>query len=141
MTTNGLEVALRYQIAPEWTGFLNYTYTDARILNGPEAGLQLGLIPYSVAQAGVGYENGGWQLNLIALYSSGSRRALFQNPNIGNTDFSPAWASVDIRARVPLTENVALTAFLENLADVQYERANRIFAPGLTYRVGLQSSF
>ncbi len=48
---------------PRWST-LNYTYTDAKIKSGAEEGLQLGLVPYSVAQLGVGYGSGDWQVNL-----------------------------------------------------------------------------
>ena len=141
VNTNGLEAALRWQIAPNWSTFLNYTYTNARIETGPEAGLQLGLVPYSVAQLGIGYESGGWQVNLFTSYYSGARRALFNNPGESSTDFSPSFLNLDLGARIPITENLGLTLYLENLADQRYEKANRIYQPGLTYRLGLQSIF
>jgi vitamin B12 transporter len=75
--TNGLEAALRWTIGSGWSTFVNYTYTDAKIQTGPEKGLQLGLIPYSVASAGIGYENRGWQANLYATYYGGARRAIY----------------------------------------------------------------
>lgn len=140
VATNGLELALRWQIAPEWSSFLNYTYTDAKILTGSDAGLQLGLVPYSVGQAGVGYDHGGYQANLIATYGSGSRRAFYTLPGVNNTDFSSPWLSLDLRTRIPLTPNLAFTAYIENLADVPYERANRIFTPGILYRIGVETS-
>jgi len=141
VNTNGLEAALRWQISPEWSTFLNYTYTDAQIETGPEKGLQLGLVPYSVGQIGVGYQSGGWQVNLFASYYSGARRALFNNPGENSTDFSPSWLSLDLGARIPITKNLGLTFFLENLADRTYEKANRIYQPGLTYRIGISSNF
>jgi len=57
-----LEAALRWQLSPEWSTFLNYTYTDAKIETGPESGLQLGLVPYSVGQLGIGYQSGAGRL-------------------------------------------------------------------------------
>ncbi len=141
VNTNGLEAALKWQIAPEWATFLNYTYTDARIETGIDRGLQLGLIPYSVAKAGIGYGSAGWEINLFATYNSGSRRAFFNNPEDTNTDFSPSFLNLDLSARVPLTRKLGLTIYLENLTDKTYERVNRIYQPGLTFRIGLQSSF
>jgi vitamin B12 transporter len=141
VNTNGLETALRWQMTPEWSTFLNYTYTDAQIETGSEKGLQLGLVPYSVAQLGIGYQSQGWQVNLFASYYSGSRRAFFNNPGDTSTDFSPSWVNLDLSTRIPLTRNLGLTVYLENLADRTYEKANRIYQPGLTFRVGLQSSF
>jgi vitamin B12 transporter len=141
VNTNGLEAALRWQISPRWSTFLNYTYTDAQIETGSEKGLQLGLVPFSVGQIGVGYQSGGWQVNLFASYYSGSRRAIFNNFNNSTTDFSPSWLSLDLGARIPVTENLGLTVFLENLADRTYEKANRIYQPGLTLRVGVSSNF
>lgn len=139
VNTNGLEAALKWQMSPRWSTFLNYTYTDARIKSGPEQGLQLGLVPFSVGQLGIGYQSGGWQVNLFASYHSGARRAFFNNPGDSTTDFSPSFLNLDLAARIPLFRNLGLTVFLENLADVRYERANRIYHPGLTFRVGLSS--
>nr|WP_290226034.1 TonB-dependent receptor [Trichocoleus desertorum] len=140
VNTNGLEAALRWQIAPQWSSFVNYTYTDAAIRTGPERGLQLGLVPYSVGQLGIGYESAGWQVNLYANYFSGARRAFFNTPGDTIEDFSPAWLRLDLGLQVPITRRLALTAFLENLTDQTYERANRIYQPGLTVRVGLKSN-
>ncbi|GAX34250.1 TonB-dependent receptor plug domain-containing protein [Nodularia sp. NIES-3585] len=141
VNTNGLEAALRLQIANGWSTFLNYTYTDAQIKTGTEAGLQLGLIPYSVAQAGVGYQNLGWNANLYVTYNSGTRRALFNVPGETNRDFAPAFLNLDLSGRIPVTSNLGLTVYVENLLGEQYERVNRIYSPGLTFRVGLTSNF
>ena len=141
VNTNGIEAALRWQISPEWSTFLNYTYTDAKIETGTEKGLQLAMIPYSVAQLGIGYASAGWQLNFLVSYNSGARRAFFTNPGEITTDFIPSWVNLDLNARVPITRNIGLVVYLENLADITYEKANRIYQPGLTFRIGLQSSF
>jgi vitamin B12 transporter len=142
VSTNGLEVALNWQISPQWRTFLNYTYTDAEIETGPQRGLQFALIPYSVAQWGIGYASpGDWRVNLYANYYSGARRALFTNPGDTFTDFSPPWISFDLGLQIPLFERVRLTVFLENLTDNIYEKSNRIYQPGLTFRLGLQSTF
>lgn len=141
VNTNGLEAAIKWQLSPRWSTFLNYTYTDARIKTGLEEGLQLGLVPFSVGQFGIGYQSGGWQLNLFASYFSGARRAFFNNPGDSPRDFSPSFLNLDLAARIPLFRNLGLTLFLENLTDVRYEKANRIYQPGLTFRVGLSSDF
>lgn len=141
VNTNGLEAALKWQITPEFSTFLNYTYTDARIETGSDKGLQLGLIPHSVGQLGVGYSSGGWQLNLFANYYSGARRAIFNNPGENPRDFSPSYVNLDMSGRIPIGRNLGLLVYLENLADVTYEKANRIYQPGLTFRLGLQANF
>ncbi|MBE9201227.1 MULTISPECIES: TonB-dependent receptor [unclassified Nodularia (in: cyanobacteria)] len=141
VNTNGLEAALRLQIAQGWSTFLNYTYTDAQIKTGTEAGLQLGFIPYSVAQAGVGYQNSGWNANLYLTYNSGTRRAFFNVPGETSRDFAPAFLNLDLSGRIPVTPNLGLTVYVENLLGEQYERVNRIYSPGLTFRVGLTSNF
>lgn len=135
--TNGLEAALRWTIGSGWSTFLNYTYTDAKIQTGAEKGLQLGLIPYSVASTGIGYESGGWQTNLYATYYGGARRAIYAKIGESMTDFSPSFFNLDFSARVPVTKNLGLTVYLENLLDEQYERVNRIYSPGFTFRLGL----
>ncbi|MGH8000866.1 MAG: TonB-dependent receptor plug domain-containing protein [Brasilonema sp.] len=138
--TNGFEAALRLKIASGWSTFLNYTYTDAKIKTGTEKGLQLGLIPYSVASAGIGYENRGWQANLYATYYSGARRSIYTRTGDTTTDFSPSFFNLDFSARVPVTRNLGLTIYLENLLDEQYERVNRIYSPGFTFRLGLTAN-
>jgi len=137
--TNGVEAALRWQMSPRWSTFLNYTYTDATIKSGPEAGRQLSFVPYSVASLGIGYESKGWQVNLFANYSSGTRRAFFLTGDDVNTDFTSSFLNLDLTGRIPLSRTLALTWYLENLTDEQYERVNRTYSPGLTFRVGLQS--
>nr|WP_230967717.1 TonB-dependent receptor [Nostoc sp. WHI] len=139
--TNGLEAALQLRIAAGWSTFLNYTYTDSQIKTGTEESLQLGLIPYSVLQTGVGYQNAGWQANLYVTYNSGARRAFFTNPGDRTTDFAPSFVNLDLSGRIPLTSNLGLTVYLENLLGEQYERVNRIYSPGFTFRVGLSSNF
>lgn len=139
--TNGLEAALQFKIAAGWSTFLNYTYTDAQIKTGTERGLQLGLIPYSVLQTGVGYENAGWQANLYVTYNSGARRSIFANSGDKPTDFAPSFVNLDLTGRIPLTTNLGLTVYLENLLGEQYERVNRIYSPGFTFRVGLSANF
>ncbi|BCL37761.1 TonB-dependent receptor plug domain-containing protein [Nostoc sp. MS1] len=138
--TNGLEAALRLRFADNWSTFLNYTYTDAQIKTGAERGLQLGMIPYSVLQTGIGYQNSGWQANLYLTYNSGARRAFFTRPGENITDFVPSYVNLDLSGRIPLTGTLGLTVYLENLLGEQYERVNRIYSPGFTFRLGLSSS-
>lgn len=140
VSTNGLEMTFRQQISPQWSAFANYTYTDAQIQTGVDKGLQLGLLPYSVAQIGVGYASQGWEVNLLANYNSGTRRAFF-NDGTTNLDFTDSFINIDLNARVPISENIGLNFALENLADVRYEKANRIFSPGLTFRTGITATF
>lgn len=138
--TNGLEAALQLKIASNWSTFLNYTYTDSQIKTGTEKGLQSGLIPYSVLQTGVGYQSAGWQANLYVTYNSGARRAFFTNPGDKSTDFAPSFLNLDFSGRIPVTSTLGLTVYLENLLGEQYERVNRIYSPGFTFRLGLSSS-
>jgi len=119
VSTNGIEAALKLQITPEFSSFFNYTYTDAKVTSSRTAS-EVGL-----------------QLN----YYSGSRRALFAAPGVNPAEFSPAYLSLDFNAKVPLYKDLSLTLSLENLTDQSYEKTNRIYQPGLTYRIGLQASF
>jgi vitamin B12 transporter len=141
VNTNGLELALQYQIAPQWRTFFNYTYTDARIASGADKGLQLAQIPFSVGQLGLGYENQGWQVNLYTNYFSGARRSLFVLPTDNARDFSPSWFNVDLNLRLPITKGLGLMVYLENLGGKTYEKVNRIYQPGTTFRIGLSSEF
>ena len=146
VNTNGIEAALKLKITPEFSSFLNYTYTDAKIASSKTAsefGLQLATVPYSVGKLGVSYDSNGWQANLFFNYYSGSRRSTFALGTTGQTatDFSPSYLSLDFNAKAPLSKNLDLTLSLENLTDNSYEKTNRIYQPGLTYRVGVQASF
>ena len=146
VNTNGIEAALKLKITPEFSSFLNYTYTDAKIATSKtasEVGLQLATVPYSVGKLGVSYDSNGWQANLFFNYYSGSRRSTFALGTTGQTatDFSPSYLSLDFNAKAPLSKNLDLTLSLENLTDNSYEKTNRIYQPGLTYRVGIQASF
>jgi outer membrane receptor protein involved in Fe transport len=139
--TNGIEIGLKQQFSPQFSAFINYTYTDAKIQSGAERGLQLALVPFSVGQIGIGYANSGWEVNLLANYNAGTRRALFAAPGQASTSFIPAFLNLDLGARIPLSQNVGLNLYIENLADIQYETVNRIYSPGRTYRAGISASF
>ncbi len=141
VATNGLEIGFKQQISPQWSVFTNYTYTDAKIQTGAERGLQLSFVPYSVAQLGVGYANQGWEVNLSTNYNSGTRRTLFNNPGQVSTDFIPSFLNLDLGTRIPVSENVGVNLYIENLADVQYEKVNRIYSPGRTFRAGVSANF
>jgi vitamin B12 transporter len=145
IVTKGFEAGLNWKIAPQWSSFLTYTYTDAFVGSNPGKGLQLVTVPYSVAQMGIGYQSNGWELNLIGSYNSGPRRAVASkippDARISTTDFTPAWFNLDLVGKVPLSQNINFTFGLENLANVQYEKVLRLFEPGLTYRVGVTASF
>lgn len=140
VNTSGVEAAIRWKITPQFSTLVNYTYTDARIETGSEKGLQLSTVPFSVAQVGFGYDWNGWQVNLYANYNSGSRRALFTAVGDNPRDFSPSWLNLDFNARIPILKNLAFLIYLENLADVSYEKVNRIYQPGLTFRLGLSAT-
>jgi vitamin B12 transporter len=141
VSTNGLEIGFKQQLSPQWSAFANYTYTDAKIRSGTERGLQLALVPYSVAQVGIGYADRGWEVNLLTNYNAGTRRSLFAGTGQTSTDFVPPFLNLDLGARIPVSENVGLNLYVENLADVQYEKVNRIYSPGRTYRIGVAASF
>jgi vitamin B12 transporter len=141
VTTNGLEIGFKQQLSPQWSTFVNYTYTDAKTQTGADRGLQLAFIPYSVAQLGVGYANKGWELNLSGNYNSGTRRAFFTNPGQTTTNFVPSFFDLDLNARIPVSENIGLNLAIENLANIQYEKVNRIYSPGRTFRAGVSANF
>jgi vitamin B12 transporter len=141
VNTNGLELALQYQLSPQWRTFFNYTYTDARIATGADRGWQLSQIPFSVGQLGLGYSNQGWQVNLYTNYFSGARRTFFLSPTNNAREFSPSWLNVDLNLRVPVSRGLGLMVYLENLGGKSYEKVNRIYQPGTTFRIGLSSEF
>jgi vitamin B12 transporter len=141
VATNGLEIGFKQQLSPQWFTFLNYTYTDAKIQSGAEQGLQLALVPYSVAQLGIGYAHNGWEVNLLTNYNAGTRRAFFTTPGQTTTNFVPPFLNLDLTARVPVNDNIGLNLAIENLADVQYEKVNRIYSPGRTFRAGVSANF
>ena len=141
VATNGVEIGFKQKLTPQWSAFVNYTYTDAKIQTGAERGLQLAFVPYSVAQLGVGYANNGWELNLSTNYNSGTRRTFFNNPGQVSTNFIPSFLNLDLGARIPVGENIGINLYVENLADVQYEKVNRIYSPGRTFRAGVSANF
>jgi vitamin B12 transporter len=141
VATNGLEIGFKQQLTPQWSAFTNYTYTDAKIQSGVERGSQLSFVPFSVAQLGVGYANQGWEVNLMTNYNSGTRRAFFTNPGQTSNNFVPSFLNLDLGARIPVNENIGVNLYVENLADVQYERVNRIYSPGRTFRAGVSANF
>ncbi len=132
--TNGVEVGLRWQVSPQWSTFLNYTYTKVKIEPGRFLGT-LRFLPESVALLGIGYQNEGLEVNTFVNFNSGAART----NDLGS--YTPGYTTVDLRAAIPLNRALALTVYLANLADTQYERVNTFYTPGITYRLGLQAGF
>jgi vitamin B12 transporter len=66
---------------------------------------------------------------------------LFVLPTDNPRDFSPSWLNLDLSLRLPITSGLGLNVYLENLGGQTYEKVNRIYQPGTTFRIGLSSDF
>ncbi|MGY6529977.1 MAG: TonB-dependent receptor plug domain-containing protein [Cyanobacterium sp.] len=135
--TTGLEADLNVQIAPNFFGFANYTFNDARIVrdnNSAIEGNELGFRGANSFNLGIAYEKDIY-LALI-LKSLGS---YFTNNS--NTDSLPGYTTVDFKTRIPLSANVNLTGGIDNIFDQQYEQFPGFPALGRNFRVGVNATF
>lgn len=161
--TSGFELSANWQFVPGWTLFATETYTDARIGQGFKdaySQTQYPLVPFHSGRAGVSYDTpGGLRAALFANFQGyrssdplhiGPGFAELPDPQgnpiphaayLGAGALLPGYTTLDLSVRVPLTENLALTGYIDNLTSTRYERNYGNGAPPINFRIGVKSTF
>lgn len=168
--TSGFELSANWQFAPRWTVFATETYTDARINQGFKDSYdqtQYPLVPFHSGRAGLAYDNpAGWRASLFVNFqglrsvdplhigpgfaSDPETGESVVDPTSGNQisnagalsqgTLLPGYATLDLSLRVPLSSGVALTGYIDNLANTRYERNYGNGGPPINFRLGIQAS-
>ncbi|MBW4697874.1 MAG: TonB-dependent receptor [Aphanocapsa lilacina HA4352-LM1] len=161
--SSGFELAASWQFAPYWTVFATETYTDSRVDRGFKPAYtqtQYPLVPFHSGRAGFSYDSpGGFRgalfVNFQGLRSSdplhiGPGFAELNSPAglpIANAfalppgALLPGYTTLDFSFRVPVTENLSVLGYLDNLTNTRYERNYGNGAPPINFRLGLKAAF
>ncbi len=165
----GFELSFDWRFAPGWTFFGTETYTDARITQGFKPELdqnQYPLVPYHSGQLGFTFASpGDWRFALFSNfqglrpsdpYHLGPSVGFTPNgdlatfptgnliPNIGYLapgSLLPGYLTLDLTFHIPLSPNVALNGFLNNLTNLAYERNYGNGAPPANFTLGVETHF
>jgi len=144
ITANGLEADVTASLSPAWSASLRYLYTSPKISRSPHQpalqGLRLAQVPRHQGAAQL-----IWTRDVFSL-SAALRGTTKQFDDDQNTRILKGYVVADLSAQATVTDNVKLTAALENAFDRTIESARS--ADGLvsvgtprTLRIGLRAGF
>jgi iron complex outermembrane recepter protein len=136
---SGIEFSGDWKLTDQWQARVVWTNQDARpyglVDNTNQATFpyffeyQDPLIPFNSVTTALTYTNPGLRATLLGRYNSGQRRN-------NATDFTSAYATLDLNLEVPISEIFTLTGNIANLTGTNYELFPGAPAPGTTFRVG-----
>ncbi len=136
--TEGLELAVNLEVAPNVNVFSNFTLNDPRIVSDRNASIIGNNLSFRGAESfniGVSYEHSGIYAALLAHAIGG----FFTTNN--NRESLPGYTTLDFKLRVPITSNLKLSASVDNILDYQYQ----VFPgfPGISrsFRLGADMTF
>lgn len=117
----GIEISLNKRWDSNWSSFMNYTYTDAKVkesLDASTIGKQISYVPKKMFDLGVNYNKGPWQGSLTGKYVSEANTPA----KTGSTGYATyeEYFTVDMKLSHKLTEDTSLSLSIDNLFDKQY---------------------
>ena len=112
--SRGVEAGVVHDLTKNWSVFLNYTYTNAKVTEGPFTGNMNEGSPENVFGAGVSYRDAAWNGALRARWLSHSYQ------DISNTALQPANTVVDFFGSYRVKRNVELFLVATNLFNEEY---------------------
>ena len=119
---NGLEIGVTKRLSDAWNSFVNYTYTDAKVVSSAIApanvGKQLAYVPKQMVNMGVNYAQGRWQGNLTGNYVSETNSPDKQGKSGYGT--YEAHFTVDTKVTYQMTKDTAISLSVDNMFDRQY---------------------
>ncbi|MEL6230389.1 MAG: TonB-dependent receptor [Cyanobacteria bacterium J06627_3] len=135
----GIETELNYQVLDSVFAFANYTWNRPEIKDGPEPADNGNSVPFTNADSfnlGVAYEPGDGLYAALFLHSISDTFA-----DRGNLETLDGRTTLDFKLRVPLSENWALNASMDNIFDEQYEEFPGFPGVGRSVQVGVRGTF
>ena len=135
----GIETELNYQVLDSVFAFANYTWNRPEIKDGPEPADNGNSVPFTNADSfnlGVAYEPGDGLYAALFLHSISDTFA-----DRGNLETLDGRTTLDFKLRVPLSDNWALNASMDNIFDEQYEEFPGFPGVGRSVQVGVKGTF
>lgn len=128
-TSDGVELAARYQISDWLEASINATWIDAR----DGAGIALARVPKRSGDLAFAINpEGRLSGTLLVRYNDKEQDAS------GGVD---AWTRVDVSSRFVLSDSITVFARIENLLDRHYQQVPGYGTPGLSGFIGARLSF
>lgn len=151
----GLEAEISQQLGKGFSVFTNYTYQKSRTKGDPfvndfvaaqdRAFHEIPGLPEHKINAGFQYKGAkGGKVSLYGRYIS-SQQVIYNNNTLYNTDLrvrtQDSFFTADIEGSYPITKNLALTAYVHNIADKLYQERFGFPAAERNVGFGIKGSF
>ncbi|WP_434130796.1 TonB-dependent receptor [Sporomusa sphaeroides] len=136
----GFEVEVNQKFSPELTGFINYTYNDAKFTNNPNGytGNRVPTVPMDTLTFGCTYAKDKWTTNLLGRYIG----TAYENEK--NTYGFMSHFVADVKLNYAMSKNTSLALAVDNVFDRKYyQRVDtfNIYAPGRVAYLELTQKF
>lgn len=131
---NGLEVGLTKRLSDAWSSFINYTYTNAKVVSSTKApeneGKQIDSVPKQLFKVGFDYTHGRWQGSITGNYVGEAN----DPSDLGKSGYGyyGSYFTVDTKVSYKMTKNTMISLSIDNLLDREYY-SYYLAAPRTTY--------
>jgi vitamin B12 transporter len=130
--TNGLEATVDARLTDELTLEGEYAYTDARDL---DTGTEMLRVPLNSGSASLDWRRGPWRAS-VGVRSEGPDAD--EDPSTFLPATRPGFALVRVSGSYDLSQQVALTARIEDVADTHYEEVLGYGEPKRMILIGIR---
>jgi len=136
----GFEAEINHKFTPELTGFINYTYNDAKFTNNPNGytGNRIPTVPKNTVTFGCTYAKDKWTTNLLGRYIG----TAYEDEE--NTYGFMSHFVADVKLNYAMSKNTSLALSVDNIFDREYtQRVDTfdIYAPGRVAYLELTQKF
>lgn len=139
----GFEIELNHDFSEKYTGFLNYTYQDAKIKDAPtakEVGKRIVSTPQHIFRTGILYNTEKWTSALTGEYvSKRFGQADNSDTNSGVYGCYDPYFVMNLSVGYNIKKDLNLTFSINNLLDRDY--VHYYYQPGRTYEVQMTYKF
>ncbi|MEA5466246.1 TonB-dependent receptor plug domain-containing protein [Leptothoe sp. PORK10 BA2] len=135
----GIETELNYQVSDDIFAFANYTWNRPEIKSGSNPADEGNAVPFTSADSfnlGLAYEPGDGVY--VALFLHGISDVFVDRGNLEELD---GRTTVDLKLRLPLADQWALTGSMNNIFDQQFEEFPGFPGVGRNIQVGVKGTF
>ena len=135
----GIETEVNYQVLDSVFAFANYTWNRPEIRESDNPNNRGNSLPFTNADSfnlGLAYEPGD------GLYAALFLRSLSDTfVDRGNLESLDGRTTVDLKLRIPLSDNWALNANMDNIFDEQFEEFPGFPGVGRSLQIGVKGAF